>query len=162
MKEQIKHMMFVAAGLVIIVTAISVLFHNMSYNPNFSVMDAISGATKRSKRDSKDKGNEKTSDWNYTKNDLALSGKECTEISITTKNSTYHLLKRKTKLSKKEQIILLSNKENKAYQKAVRNVADRFEKEGYKVSIKQCSETMMLSLAHVGHFDLFLMKEEKK
>ena len=162
MKEKIKHMLFVTACLVIIVAGISVLFHNISYNPDFSVMDAISGATKRSKNDSKDKGNEASSDWNYTKDDIALSGKEYTEESITIKNCIYKLLKNKTKFSKKEQIILLSNKEDKTYQKAVRNVADRFERQGYKVSIKQSSETMMLSLAHAGHFDLFLMREEKK
>lgn len=162
MKEKIKHMLFVATGFVVIVTGISVLFHNISYNPNFSVMDAISGATKRSKSNSKDKGNEASSDWNYTKDDIALSEKEYTQVSITTKNSTYHLLKSKTKFSKKENIILLSSKENKTYQKAVQNVADDLKKQGYKISIKQCSETMMLSLAHAGHFDLFLMKEEKK
>lgn len=100
MKEKMKHMLFVAAGLVVIVTGISMLFYNISYNPNFSVMDAISGATKRSKQNSKDKGNETVSDWNYTKDDIALSGKEYKEVSITTKNSTYHLLKSKTKFSK--------------------------------------------------------------
>ena len=114
------------------------------------------------KDQSKDKGNETVSDWNYTKDDIALSGKEYKEVSITTKNSTYHLLKSKTKFSKKQNIILLSNKENKTYQKAVQNVADNLKKQGYKIFIKQCSETMMLSLVHAGHFDLFLMKEEKK
>lgn len=162
MKEKMKHMLFVAAGLMVIVIGISMLFHNISYNPNFSVMDAISGATKRSKQNRKNKGNETVTDWNYTKDDIALSGKEYKEVSITAKNSTYDLLKSKTKFSKKENIILLSNKENKTYQKAVQNVADKLKKQGYKISIKQCSETMMLSLAHAGHFDLFLMKEEKK
>ena len=160
MKEKIKHMLFVTASLVIIVAGISVLFHNISYNPDFSVMDAISGATKKSKHNKKE--TKEDSDWNYTKDDIALSGKEYTAESITIKNCTYKLLKNKTKFSKKEQIILLSNKEDKTYQKAVRNVADRFERQGYKVSIKQSSETMMLSLAHAGHFDLFLMREEKK
>lgn len=161
MKEKIKHTIFLTAGLFIIVVGISMLLNNASYNPNFSVMDAISGATKRSKQVSKDKGNGTVSDWNYTKDDIALSGKEYKEVSITTKNSTYHLLKSKAKFSKKENIILLSSKENKTYQKAVKNVADDLKKQGYKVLIKQCSETMMLSLAHAGHFDLFLMKEEK-
>ena len=160
MKEIIKHMLFVTACLVIIVAGISVLFHNISYNPDFSVMDAISGATKKSKHNKKE--TKEDPDWNYTKDDIVLSGKEYTEESITIKNCIYKLLKNKTKFSKKEQIILLSNKEDKTYQKAVRNVADRFERQGYKVSIKQSSETMMLSLAHAGHFDLFLMREEKK
>ena len=160
MKEKIKHMLFVTACLVIIVAGISVLFHNISYNPDFSVMDAISGATKKSKHNKKE--TKEDPDWNYTKDDIVLSGKEYTEESITIKNCIYKLLKNKTKFSKKEQIILLSNKEDKTYQKAVRNVADHFERQGYKVSIKQSSETMMLSLAHAGHFDLFLMREEKK
>lgn len=160
MKEKIKHMLFVTASLVIIVAGISVLFHNISYNPDFSVMDAISGATKKSKHNKKE--TKEDPDWNYTKDDIVLSGKEYTEESITIKNCIYKLLKNKTKFSKKEQIILLSNKEDKTYQKAVRNVADHFERQGYKVSIKQSSETMMLSLAHAGHFDLFLMREEKK
>ena len=162
MKEKIKHSAFVLVGLLLIVAGLSLFFNNASYNPDFSVMDAISGATKRSKNDSKDKGNEASSDWNYTKADIALSGKEYTEVLITTKNSTYHLLKSKQKFSKKQDIILLSSKENKTYQKAVQNVADDLKKHGYKVSIKQYSETMMLSLAHAGHFNLFLMKEEKK
>lgn len=160
MKEKIKHMLFVTASFVIIVAGISVLFHNISYNPDFFVMDAISGATKKSKHNKKE--TKEDPDWNYTKDDIVLSGKEYTEESITIKNCIYKLLKNKTKFSKKEQIILLSNKEDKTYQKAVRNVADRFERQGYKVSIKQSSETMMLSLAHAGHFDLFLMREEKK
>ena len=160
MKEKIKHMLFVTASLVIIVAGISVLFHNISYNPDFSVMDAISGATKKSKHNKKE--TKEDSDWNYTKADIALSGKEYTEVLITTKNSTYHLLKSKQKFSKKQDIILLSSKENKTYQKAVQNVADNLKKQGHKISIKQCSETMMLSLAHAGHFDLFLMREEKK
>ena len=125
MKEKIKHMLFVTASLVIIVAGISVLFHNISYNPDFSVMDAISGATKKSKHNKKE--TKEDPDWNYTKDDIALSGKEYTEESITIKNCTYKLLKNKTKFSKKEQIILLSNKEDKTYQKAVRNVADHFE-----------------------------------
>ena len=53
MKEKMKHMLFVVAGLVIIVTGISVLFYNISYNPNFSVMDAISGATKNQRMTAK-------------------------------------------------------------------------------------------------------------
>ena len=162
MKEKIKHSAFVLVGLLLIVAGLSLFFNNASYNPDFSVMDAISGATKRSKNDSKDKGNEASSDWNYTKDDIAFSGKEYTEVLITTKNSTYHLLKSKQKFSKKQDIILLSSKENKTYQKAVQNVADNLKKQGHKISIKQCSETMMLSLAHAGHFDLFLMREEKK
>ena len=102
MKEKIKHSAFVLVGLLLIVAGLSLFFNNASYNPDFSVMDAISGATKRSKNDSKDKGNEASSDWNYTKADSALSGKEYTEVLITTKNSTYHLLKSKQKFSKKQ------------------------------------------------------------
>lgn len=56
--------------------------------------------------------------------------------------------------------MLLADKENEDYQKAIQNIADYLKEQGYKVRIKKCSETMMLSLVHAGHFDVFLMSEE--
>lgn len=32
---------------------------------------------------------------------------------------------------------------------------------GYSIEIREYSETMMLSLAHAGHFDLFLLRKEE-
>lgn len=47
MKERIQHSLVLLIGLLVIVGGISLFLNNASYNPDFSVMDAISGATKK-------------------------------------------------------------------------------------------------------------------
>lgn len=73
--------------------------------------------------------------------------------------NTYRVLEN-TSDKNTDKIVLLSDKGNKEYQRAVQNIADYLKEQGYHVRIKECSETMMLSLVHAGHFDIFLMSEE--
>ena len=158
MKERIQHLMLVLLGVLLIAGGLSLFLYNASYNPDFSVVDVISGATKKSRRD---KGKrEETSVWGYTKDDLALSGENYTEEVIVTAENTYRVLENISMMEHADDIVLLSDKGNEAYQKAVGNLSDYLNEQGYHVSIKECSETMMLSLVHAGHFDLFLMSEE--
>ena len=158
MKEKIQHLMLILLVLLISVGGISVFLNNASYNPDFSVIDAISGATKKAHRD---KGKSETASvWGYSKDDLALSGGKYTEEIIITAGNTYKVLENTSAMEHADDIVLLSDKGNEEYQKAVRNVSDYLEKQGYHVRIKECSEIMMLSLVHAGNFALFLMSEE--
>lgn len=158
MKERIQHRMLVLLVLMIIAGGISVFLNNASYNPDFSMIDAISGATKKSHRD---KGKSETvSAWGYSKDDLALSGEDYAERIILTAGNTYKILENTATVGNEDDIVLLSDKENEEYQKAVRNISDYLKTQGYHVRIKECSEIMMLSFVHAGHFDMFLMNEE--
>ncbi len=76
------------------------------------------------------------------------------------KNDSYVVLK-KADLPK-DTLVILSDKDNSDYTKAVRQVAAYYEDLGYSVEIRKYSETMMLSLAHAGHFDLFLLRKEEQ
>lgn len=160
MKERIQHFALIFLALLIIVGGISIFLNNASYNPDFSVIDAISGATKKTHSDN-DKS-ETDSSWKYTKEDIALSEElfsNYTEEMIVTAGNTYRVLEN-TSDKNTDKIVLLSDKGNKEYQKAVQNVADYLKEQGYHVRIKECSETMMLSFVHAGYFDMFLMSEE--
>ena len=158
MKERIQHSMLILLALLIVVGGISAFFNNASYNPDFSVIDAISGATKKSHHD---KGkSDATSVWGYSKDDLALSGENYTEEIIKTAGKSYKVLKNTVTVEKRDDLILLSDKGNEEYQKAVENISGYLMEQGYHVRIKECSETMLLSFVHAGRFDLFLMSEE--
>ena len=148
----------VLLALMIVAGGITIFLNKASYDPNFSVMDAISGATKKRHRD--DNKSETVSVWAYTKDDVALAGGDYTEDVIITGESAYRVLKNISLMEHKSDITLLSNKENAEYQKAVRDLAVYLEEQGNHVQIKEYSETMMLSLVHAGHFDIFLMSEE--
>ena len=158
MKERIRHVALILLALLIIVGGISIFLNNASYNPNFSVIDAISGATKKKHDDSAK--NETVFSWGYTKDDLALSDENYAEETIITAGNTYKILKHISSIKNTDTIMLLSARGNTEYQKAVQNVSVYLKEQGYHVRIKECSETMMLSLVHAGHFEVFLMSEE--
>ena len=158
MKERTQHLTLILLVLLVLAGGLSVFLNNASYNPDFSAMDAITGATKKTHYDS-DTG-ETVSVWGYSKDDVVLSGSDYTEEMIVTAGKTYKVLKNIPSVENTDDIELLSDKGNKEYQKAVRNIADYLKEQGYHVRIRKCSETMMLSLVHAGHFDLFLMSEE--
>ena len=186
MKKAIQHRALILLALIIVTGGISIFLNNVSFNPDFSVVDALSGATKRSKK--KAVTGKIISTWKYTREDVALKEeqyaekgqrtskgqdtkkeqhkKQYAEKILTTDKGKYRILenksaKKKIKSETKE-IILLSNKENSSYQKAVKNVASCLEKQGNSVQIKECTETMMLSMAHAGHFTVFVMSEEEQ
>lgn len=159
-KEKIRHAGLVLLVLLAIVGGIYLFLYNASYNPDFSMIDVLSGATKKTHRAAGDPTKEKTaSAWGYTKDDVAWSGKS-DEEGIVTAGTTYRVLKNISDREKTDEQVLLSNRENPDYQKAVRRIAENLEKQGYRIRIKECGETMMLSLVHAGHFDWFLMCEE--
>lgn len=156
-KEKIKHRCMILLIWLIAVFGISVFLNHASFDPNFSILDVVTGATKKS-----DKKNTKEKIlWKYTKDELYLSKKQnVKEVKIKINDIIYHVLKKD--LQNKKEILLLSNKEDKDYQKAVECIEKYFETQGYQVKIKKTTETMMLSMVHAGKFDLFLMSEEEK
>ena len=156
-KEKIKHRCMILLIWLIVVLGISVFLNHASFDPNFSVLDVVTGATKNS-----DKKNKKENTvWNYKKDELYLLKKQnVKEVKIKTNGITYHVLKHD--LQNKKEILLLSNKEDNDYQKAVEHIEKYFEDQGYQVKIKETTETMMLSMVHAGKFDLFLISEEEK
>ena len=158
MKIQLKRRAIILFVSFLLVTGISIFLNKASFDPDFSVVDTITGATKRSRHNSAN--TDKITTWRYSEEDLVLSDKKsCIEESIEVKNSSYAVLK-KADLSK-DTLIILSDKDNSDYTKAVRQVAAYYENLGYLVHIREYSETMMLSLAHAGHFDLFLLRKEE-
>ena len=163
MKEKIQHRVFILFILFLIVWGISLFLNNISFIPDFSIMDAISGATRRSHQ-SEDSA-DVISNWNYTREELALpENKSYTETVIVPRKAAYRILENDSqKIGTKadtKTATLLSNKENVSYQNAVQEVAAYLTDQGYDVRIKECSETMMLSMVHAGKFTFFLMDQE--
>ena len=156
-KENIQHLLLVLLASLAMAGGISLFLNQVSYNPDFSVMDAISGATKKSRCN---QAQEETAPaWEYTLDDVSLSEEAYADEVIVTAETAYKVLKHIPDETAGS-IVLLSNRENKDYQNAVQSLTDYLETQGYQVQIKTCSEIMMLSLVHAGHFDLFLMSEE--
>lgn len=161
MKEHLKRRALILLALAIIVGVTSLFLYNVSFNPSFSAMDLVTSASKKSRQKTKEDSAEKVADWEYTLDDLVLSEPEnYAETEITSNGKTYHILKNKAKISEENDLILLSDKEDSFYQAAVQKIADALEQQGYQVTVKTYSKTMMLSMAHAGRFDIFLMSEE--
>lgn len=159
MKEKIQHRLLILFLLTVIVGGISLFLNNLSFNPDFSVMDAVTGATKKSHPN--ENSGEVISTWNYTKEDLALPEENSyTETQITAGKVTYRVLENSDKKNKAKKVTLLSNKEDVSYQNAVQDVAAYLKDQGYDIQIKECTETMMLSMVHAGNFTFFVMDEE--
>lgn len=159
MKSHIQRRLLIVIILTAIVGGITQLLYNVSYNPNFSFVDAISGATRKSHSNSASR--DIISTWNYTRDDIALPDDNSSiETVITTGKVAYRLLENRSIASESKTAILLSNKEDISYQNAVNVVAEYLGNEGYDIQIKEYSEIMMLSMAHAGKFTFFLMDEE--
>lgn len=139
--------------------AFSSILNQASFDPDFAIADVISSATKRARRNAS--RTETVIVWNYSIQDLALPDEsEYIEERIDTGKDSYVLLRKED--FPDGTLRILSDKGNPDYTEAVRNVAAYYENTGYTVEIKEYSETMMLSLAHAEHFDLFLLREEEK
>lgn len=159
MKEKIEHRVFILLTLVLIVGGIALFLNNLSFNPDFSIMDAVSGATQRSHK-SEDQ-QDVISTWNYTREELALpENNSYAETLITPQKTAYRILENSSQKTNTKTAILLSNKQDVSYQNAVQEVADYLTDQGYDVQIKECSETMMLSMVHAGKFTFFIMDQE--
>ena len=158
MKEHIRHRILLICIVMAIAGGISELLYNASYNPDFSVLDAISSATKKS-HSKKNKTKKEDSVWHYTIADIALENEsQYLETDIVTDTGTYKVLQRNVL---PEKVTVLSNKKDADYEAAASAVATYFEKQGYTVSVKSCTIEMMLSLAHAERFDIFVMSEEE-
>ena len=156
MKTQLKRRFIILLASLLLVIGISALLNRASFDPNFSVVDAISSATKRSHRNSSK--TDTVTVWGYSVDELVLPDEAAyIEETVATGNTNYVLL-RKADLPNGT-LLLLSDKDNRDYTKAVQQVAEYYENFGYTVEIREYSETMMLSLAHAAHFDLFLLRE---
>ena len=157
MKNQLKRRIMILIVSILFESGISTFLNRASFDPNFSVVDVISGATKRSHRNSSEA--DTVTAWGYFVDDLALPDEEeYTEETIEIKGSDYVVLKKAD--LQKDNLLLLSEKDNGDYAEAVQQVAEYYENLGYPVEIREYSETMMLSLAHAEHFDLFLLRKE--
>ena len=155
MKEQLKRRLLILLAALGVVIILSTVFNHASFDPNFSFVDAISGATRRSRRNDA----ETAIKWEYSTADLVLPNPAAyTEKTIDIKSGHYIVLQR-AELSDKP-LIFLSDKNNSAYANVVEQAAQYYENAGYTVEVRAYSETMMLSLAHAEHFDLFLLREE--
>ena len=153
MKKQLKRRAIILLASFLLVLGISTFLNKASFDPDFSVVDAVTGATKRSKTGT-------ITTWGYSEDDLVLQDETAyIEENIEVKNDSYVVLK-KADLPPNT-LVILSDKDNRDYTKAVQQVAEYYEDLGYSVEIREYSETMMLSLAHAGHFDLFLLQKEE-
>ena len=158
MKKQLKRRVIILLTTFLFVIGISAFLNKASFDPNFSVVDAVTGATKRSHHNSSKTG--MTTTWGYSEDDLVLQDETVyIEENIEVKNDSYVVLK-KADLPQNT-LVILSDKDNRDYTKAVQQVAEYYEDLGYSVEIREYSEIMMLSLAHAGHFDLFLLRKEE-
>lgn len=154
-KEKIQHRVLLLFLTSLVVGGIAVFLNHVSFDPDFSVIDAMSGATKKSHHE--DQGSVA---WSYTRDDIALADTAgYAETEITVGEQKYLVLRKE---SDKKNLVMLSSQENVEYQAVVKKIAEEMEAEGYHVQIRTYSETMMLSMAHAGRFDLFLMREETK
>lgn len=157
MKNQLKRRLLILLVSFLLVFGISTLLNRASFDPNFSVVDAISSATKRSHRNPSK--TDTVTVWGYSVDDLALPDGSAYMEETTPIGNTSYVLLRKAELPNGT-LLILSDKDNRDYTKAVQQVAEYYEALGYTVEIREYSETMMLSLAHAEHFDLFLLREE--
>lgn len=157
MKAQQKRRLMILFITILFVGSFSIFLNRVSFDANFSVIDAISGATKQTHR-KKDKANT-VETWSYSIDDLSLPDKTAyIEETIHTETGDYVLL-RKANLPD-DTLVILSDSENRDYSKAVQEIASAYTNQNYKVEIRNCHETMMLSLAHAEHFDLFLLRKK--
>lgn len=158
MKNQLKRRAVILLVSFMLVAGISVILNKASFDPDFSVVDVVTGATKHSQSDSSK--TDTAASRSYSAEDLALSDETAyVEETVEGKGNRYVVLK-KSELPN-DTLVLLSDKDNTDYGEAVLQVAEYYENIGYRVEIREYSETMMLSLAHAGHFDLFLLREEE-
>lgn len=157
MKKILTRNLLIIAASLLVTVAISTFLNRASFDPNFSVIDTISGATKRTRRNTQK--SDTVTEWGYSIDDLALPNiATYKEETVNIGNAKYVLL-RKDDLPQGT-LVMLSDKECSDYVIAVQEIAEYYNELGYMVEVRDYSETMILSLAHAGHFDLFLLREE--
>ena len=149
---------------VVLISWFGSFLNKVSFDPNYSAIDVFSSATKRAKK-SKTTAQADES-WNYTWDDVQLSEEDgYKEETIEIDNQYYTVIRNENRASQKnnkdsEEMVLLSNTSDSSYQKAVAQLADYYAGQGYDVKVEQSGEMMMISYAHAGRFDVFLLREE--
>ena len=158
MKNKLIRRFLMILSALLIAMGFSIFLNRASFDPNFSVIDAISSATKRSHKSSSNSNTAAT--WGYSAENIALPDMTAyCEGTIAVENGSSYVVLKKENLPKNT-LVMLSDKDNDDYRQAVQQVTAYYRALGYRIEIRECSETMMLSLAHAEHFDLFLLREE--
>ncbi len=161
MKRRITILLIV----VLLIAALGSLCNKISYDPNFSMVDAMTGASKRKEREEKrteeNTPAETKEEWDYSLDRLALSEDDpkLSIVSVVDGKKEYRLLRANEKGDSRE-IVLLANSENADYLSSVQAVAVLLTEQGYTVSVRKYSETMFTSLAHAKKFDVIVIGEE--
>ena len=147
---------------VVLISWFGSFLNKVSFDPNYSVIDVFSSASKTAKK-SKTTAQEDGS-WNYTWDDVQLSEEGgYKEETVKIDNQYYTVIRNENRAAKENvngEMILLSNTSDSSYQKAVDQLADYYVGQGYKVKVEKSGEMMMTSYAHAGRFDVFLLREE--
>lgn len=138
-------------SFVLILFLFGITLHQMSYKSTSIDSNPETSATSKIQR---------VSDYNYSPSDLALENLDAfSEEEIVYKNHVYVVLVNSKDTSKT--ITLLSNQQDASYDKAIHHLSKYFKKQGKRVYIKKCSQTMLLSIGHTGKFQYFLLSEVK-
>ena len=147
---------------VVLISWFGSFLNKVSFDPNYSAIDVFSSATKRAKK-SKTTAQADES-WNYTWDDVQLSEEDgYKEETIKIEDKYYTVIRNENRAAKEnanKEMILLSNTSDSSYQKEVAQLADYYAGQGYDVKVEQSGEMMMISYAHAGRFDVFLLREE--
>ncbi len=171
-KQKARHSIFVILATIVVAGGLAVFLYNKSFNPDFNKADAVSGATEKIHVENKEDGTVLLQ--YYSKDDIALSSDGYRMETIIVNNHTYHILEKNDLKNNslgnvynisennpyKSNVTILSYDGDEEYQAAVNVIAGYLESQGYDVCVKSGSESMMLSRAHAGLFDAFLMSEE--
>ena len=144
-------------GVIVFLIISGVFLYKSSFDPQFTVVDALSGATKKKEHV------KQTTEWGYTADDFSLGEKkqQYQEKKIFLNGKQYQVLWKIT-AQKQGKLILIVNKENRAYKKAASEFAGQLEQEGYQIQIREDTELMFQSVARSGKFDILLLNGEEQ
>ena len=139
----------VAAGI-----ALALFCHNASYNPSFSVLDAVTGATPKSAAKRKVNSAATT----YTLEDFQFQ--ESLEAFEMVRVEQGVLMRRR--VAQANPPVFLCDMDARDYRRKCEYAASALEQSGQPVELRlrHCYE--FLSLAHAGRFDILLLTEDAK
>ena len=155
MNATLKHRLILLLVTFIVVGSVSTLFYNLSFDPEYSVLDSTSSASWSSGKSSKSSGSA-ISTW-YTQSDVALEGDEdYEEVTIACGDRTFVVLARKDMPSGR---ISIPKSDDESYSEAVALVAQYYTESGYRVAVRKRTKMLILSMMREKKFDVFLMRE---
>ncbi len=142
------------------------LCNKISFDSTFSVIDALSGASKKKKKTEVQTETasevENVDSWDYSMERLALpvESHDYKTVSLNDGDRIYYLLW-STQESNSQEIVMPAADENQDYLQSVQEASRLLMEQGYSVSIRNYTEIMFVSLAHAGKFDVVLIGEEE-